>query len=365
MMQASMNESVMDILGYKDSFVVNKHVASVNLIDLQHEAVDFLSIMIPTYNRTHLLEQAILSAINQKTSAPYSIVVVDNNTNCELSTQVQNIAKRFRSQKIILYKNEANIGMYGNWNRCITLAKTEWITILNDDDLLLPNFVESSVSQMRKHPNHTMYAGNTEPLNQLCGVKNNSRIGRFRSKMKGVIKELIFSNESRLEPFDYFLGNPHCGSLGIVFSRKEALRLGGFDVDYFPSADYLFWTRYVLENKCLYYKEKVAKYRILENESLRPDVLDGWLKQGDEIRSALRPVIRLPQKTFEKYSLVANKEMLLKCTSQFGDRYNQADLIQKMGLQSVNHHRGKMMRFQLKIIYHLKIKSNLLPRSDQ
>ena len=31
------------------------------------------------------------------------------------------------------YKNEKNIGMYGNWNRCIELSNGEYLTILNDD----------------------------------------------------------------------------------------------------------------------------------------------------------------------------------------------------------------------------------------
>jgi hypothetical protein len=39
------------------------------------------------------------------------------------------------------YKNEFNIGLYGNWNKCLTLAKGKWITILNDDDLLENNFL--------------------------------------------------------------------------------------------------------------------------------------------------------------------------------------------------------------------------------
>jgi glycosyltransferase len=347
-----------NVLNYKDSFSSTQHVESIKTIGSPNEFSGILSIMIPTFNRVNLLAEAIQSAIIQNTSVPYCVVVVDNNTNPEISTQVNAIANGFGSRLVSVYKNQSNIGMYGNWNRCITLAQTEWLTILNDDDVLLPNFVEEAVSHIRGNSKFAMFAGGVKTLNQLVGIEANSLSGRLGSKIKDFLKHLFYPSQSIIEPFDYFLGNPHSGSLGIVFSRQEALRLGGFDVEYFPSADYLFWVRFALENRCLSYREIVGKYRVLENECLRPDVLDGWLQQGDEIRAALQPLVPLPSKELEKYAIRVKNEFLSNCIANYGDRYEVGRIIQKFSIGRFNNGLTKLLRLRLRLLKHFKDRYN-------
>lgn len=76
--------------------------------------------MIPTYKRMSLLDKAIHSVTNQMTNYNYEIVVVDNNPDTPIC-EIEMLLRKY-SNNLSYYKNEENIGMFGNWNRCVLLA---------------------------------------------------------------------------------------------------------------------------------------------------------------------------------------------------------------------------------------------------
>jgi hypothetical protein len=43
--------------------------------------------------------------------------------------------------KIEYARNPRRRGPFGNWNACMDLCATEWLSILHDDDYLAPGFV--------------------------------------------------------------------------------------------------------------------------------------------------------------------------------------------------------------------------------
>lgn len=91
-----------------------------------------------------MLEEALLSAINQNSvNFDYEIIVVDNEPYKNGGTETSNLMEKYKDiPNFIYYRNEENLGMFGNWNRCIELARGEWVTLLHDDDLLIPNYLK-------------------------------------------------------------------------------------------------------------------------------------------------------------------------------------------------------------------------------
>ena len=56
----------------------------------------------------------------------------------------------FGDERISYHKNETNLGMVPNWNRQFELAETDLLTLLHQDDCLLPNYVAlMETAQMR------------------------------------------------------------------------------------------------------------------------------------------------------------------------------------------------------------------------
>ncbi|RIH65702.1 glycosyltransferase family 2 protein [Mariniphaga sediminis] len=105
---------------------------------------NLLTIAMPVYERKDYFLEALESAINQTVKC--EIIVVDN---CSSHDYFKNICEE---KGITYYRNETNIGMNPNFNRCFELAGTEYVMTLQDDDILAPNYVESFLKAHTKHP---------------------------------------------------------------------------------------------------------------------------------------------------------------------------------------------------------------------
>lgn len=95
-----------------------------------------ISIVIPVYNREDLVLETIQSALDQ-TYPNFEIIVIDNASEDNTLNKVLNIFGN--EEKLMIIKNDKNIGPVKNWIKGIELASGEYIKILFSDDLLLPN----------------------------------------------------------------------------------------------------------------------------------------------------------------------------------------------------------------------------------
>jgi glycosyltransferase involved in cell wall biosynthesis len=90
-----------------------------------------VSICIPTYNGSAYLAQCIESAI-QQTYANIEILIVDDKSTDNTCQLIEKYAAS--DSRIKLIRNQKNLGLVGNWNRCMDLAKGEWVKFLFQDD---------------------------------------------------------------------------------------------------------------------------------------------------------------------------------------------------------------------------------------
>lgn len=105
---------------------------------------NLLTIAIPCYERKEYFLFALESALNQTMQC--KIIVVDNHSSHDY------FEKACKEKKVTYYRNEKNLGLFPNYNMCYYLADTEYVKILDDDDLLLPTYVESFLNAVRQHP---------------------------------------------------------------------------------------------------------------------------------------------------------------------------------------------------------------------
>lgn len=113
---------------------------------------NLLTIAMPVYERKEFFLEALESAINQTVKC--EIIVVDN---CSSHDYFERICKQ---KGITYYRNDTNIGMYANCNRCFELAKTEYVMTLDDDDKLSPIYVESFLKAKELYPDLDVYFTN-------------------------------------------------------------------------------------------------------------------------------------------------------------------------------------------------------------
>lgn len=192
-----------------------------------------LSILIPTFRRPALLQSALASAVKQDSIHPFEVVVVDNEQEKLMASDVDAIISQASAPNLRLYRNKMNLGMFGNWNRCISLARGPWFTILCDDDLLLPGFVETVFQTLESYP-YCEYV-QTNFLVGKTPIRSNYQSSTAHRACKVTL----------VNTYKTILHNDRFGGLGIVYLKKKALALGGFDHAYYPISDYEFNLRYL------------------------------------------------------------------------------------------------------------------------
>ena len=111
----------------------------------------FVSICIPTYNRADMVGDAITSALSQ-TYPVLEVVVVDNAS----TDGTAEVVASFSDPRLRFVRNEKNLGLFGNFNRCIELARGSLIHILHSDDTIPPGFTSACVDFVLAHPEVAM-----------------------------------------------------------------------------------------------------------------------------------------------------------------------------------------------------------------
>jgi glycosyltransferase involved in cell wall biosynthesis len=97
-----------------------------------------ITICIPTYNRATSLENCLnsITIASKDHLERFEVCVSDNGSTDNTNVVVQNAKKRFN---INYHKNETNLGIPRNFLKVVSMAKAEFIWLIGDDDLLLPD----------------------------------------------------------------------------------------------------------------------------------------------------------------------------------------------------------------------------------
>lgn len=100
---------------------------------------DLVSVCVPTYNGEKYLRESLECIVNQ-TYQNLEILIVDDQSRDSTIA----IAKEFeeRDKRIKLIENPKNLGLVGNWNRCIEEASGEWVKLHFQDDLMEPETID-------------------------------------------------------------------------------------------------------------------------------------------------------------------------------------------------------------------------------
>lgn len=338
------------MLAYVDGFASHRGVRSILIKESISALEPVVSIMIPTYRRPELLREAVKSALAQTASIPFEVVVVDNEPDSVMAANVDSLIDSISAPNLRLFRNESNIGMFGNWNRCISLARGTWVTILNDDDLLDRHYLTYCVDLIKSRPSTKMVACGVfiKDERRSSGVMQ-SKARRYGSAIKRVI-QMFLPQVAELTACDYFLGNPHYGSLGVFFHKESAIQTGGFDPDAYPSADFAFFVRYQSLYLILLTNKKLATYRINQNESLRGDVVEKFITQSVQIRSEMESKLPIPRFICEIYSRWLSIEIMNNYVENWGVSANKLNAHEKDSRNSPSvYWRIRFLKFILKL----------------
>ena len=110
----------------------------------------FFSVVIPTHNRLELLRDA-LSSISGQSGENWECVIFDNASEAPVAEYVSSLS----DCRIRYERSDEFLPKTSSWNRAIDLARGDYITLIGDDDGLVPNYFEKLGDLVARfdHPN--------------------------------------------------------------------------------------------------------------------------------------------------------------------------------------------------------------------
>lgn len=220
------------------------------------------TISIPAYQKIDLLKDAVHSCLNQ-TYRNFELLIIDD---CAEGNTIYDFLKGLNDSRICYWQNMHNTGMVDNWNRCFTMAQSEWVILLHDDDLLYPDCLEMYDKLIKQNPGTDCFfaMGKRVRLGDEISYARHSNIATLQ----------------KLRNIDMLLGNITGTCCGSCFNRQKVIKIGGFDNEYYPTHDYAFGIKAVKNSNCI----RISNFplvigRIGENTTMKPGVLENILKQ--------------------------------------------------------------------------------------
>ena len=232
-------------------------VQPASIIPFEHRSeAGLVSVIIPTYNRAHIIRRAIESALSQ-TYPRLQVLVLDDGS----SDNTRAIAETFGSR--VSYARQPNAGVSAARNLGMRHARGEFIAFLDSDDRWRPWKIEAQISALARHPEAGL------AWTDMAAVDDTDQLldARYLRKMYSAYDRVDISKTlnyvdtladlSSTAPKELSSAAVHEGDLSsaillgnlihtstVLFRRSWCARTGGFDQSYERAGeDYEFYIR--------------------------------------------------------------------------------------------------------------------------
>ena len=242
--------------------------------------------MIPTHNQEpSLLRRALESVLSQVAEVPLEdIWVVDN---CSERGNPEAVVRDAGQGKVKFFRNESNLGIGGNFNRCIDLARGRWIHLLHSDDEVCPEFYsEARQIALREQPEAIAFRSHYVDA-----------AGNIRDATAD-LSPLAGSPLLRQQ----FLGYAMVQCAGVIAQREAYERIGGYRQDLRYLLDAEMWSRLFFQCPTHFSPRILAKFRIHDqSEGTRQRSVGGPSAEFYGIADLLRENMKLTPEEVRVY----------------------------------------------------------------
>ena len=186
-----------------------------------------ITIAVTVFSRRDFVCDAIRSALNQ--TVPVKVIVVED---CGPDLTLRDFILKEFAGRIEYFRNPVNRGLFDNWHACMEYCRTPWVSILHDDDMLRPNFVETMLQLSAAAPDRSLYFGRYAHLTE--GKLHPSPPVAWADGWSDI--DLVHLAD---ECFLYFAGQ--------LFCVANARAIGGFRTASYFTGDWDMWFRLALK----------------------------------------------------------------------------------------------------------------------
>lgn len=249
-----------------------------------------VSVCIPTFNGADYLCQAVESILAQNYQ-DFEIIIVDNCSTDQTATLVEGLQKK-NDQRIRFYKNESNIGMAENFNKCLEYAQGTYIKFLCADDLLLPECLEQMAAALDAHHSVTLVCGGRMIIDETgkeLKLKQYSSRDTIIPGGKAITRCLFGKN---------YIGEP----TAIMFRKNDLT--GCFRSDLLQLVDMEVWLQLLEQGDLLNIKGSLCAIRLHSKQVSRANC-----KSGQPIEDRMQLLSRFALKAHGVSNLIRLKSL--------------------------------------------------------
>jgi len=239
-----------------------------------------VSICIPVYNGAAYLEPCLLSVLNQ-TFSRIEVVLVNDCSSDDSASIISHYARN--DSRIRVHHNSQRLGLVGNWNRCVELAKSDWIKYLFQDDLLDNNCVESLYRKAESTNSRFCFCQRRFLFPQGCsqGIKN------VYEKHRDVLS-IFYGHLDRIQPTLFGRAISEDLTLNIVGEPTATLihrslfqEYGYFDHSLIQYCDAAFWSKTLTNTGSAYVAEPLASFRVHFSSATANNTADRYFRSQE------------------------------------------------------------------------------------
>jgi glycosyltransferase involved in cell wall biosynthesis len=194
-----------------------KSIAACSIWDMKAIYSGMVSIIIPSYNRAHLIGKTIESVLNQNLRE-FELIIVDDGSTDATAEVVRSYGR------LIQYLFQENQGRSGARNAGFEASRGSYICFLDSDDLLLSGMLEQEARLLESNPALGFVYCDYEFIDESGrGLPKPENFRRHPLRKGMIFRDLMY--------FDFIPPS-------TVLSRRECIeQAGGFDPAMEPAED--------------------------------------------------------------------------------------------------------------------------------
>jgi glycosyltransferase involved in cell wall biosynthesis len=218
---------------------------------LSAEAYPAITFVLPVFNGQSTLGNCIDSILSQTIHGWKLLAIDDGSTDGS-----GEFLKSLNDPRISVLKSKSNRGLYPSLNIAISQVRTEWISLIFQDDELMPTYLDDFLALSIQNPSVDLFW---------------SEVKIYLESGDRVIDGIDTHRQELIQPsqlvWESVLERGTIWTISGSFSRTRILRDLGFREDLPHCADFEFLLRAVRVSTFLYYEHPLVTIRIHEGQA--------------------------------------------------------------------------------------------------
>ncbi len=204
-----------------------------------------VSVVIPVFNGEKTIRETIESVLNQ-TLTDFELVVINDGS----QDGTLDIVERIPDSRIQVF-SYPNVGQSTSRNRGIEIAKGDYISFIDADDLWTPDKLEAQLQALQANPKAGVAYSWTDWIDESSQLLGK---GSYNTEQGAVFTKLLLND---------FVAN---GS-NVLIRRQALTEVGGFDPSVTPAEDWDLWLRLAARYEFVAVRSPQILYRISPNSA--------------------------------------------------------------------------------------------------